>query len=230
MEAERARTAALTERTRIARDLHDVLAHSLGALTLQLEAAEALAASGRHDEALVRVTRSRELAGAGLREAREAVAALRDSGGSLLARTGELAEIHRRSGGSVTLTVTVDGEPWEDESADPRPMSDASQHAAVLAVQEMLTNARRYAPGRAVALALRFGGENLVVTCTNDHAGAMAGELGSGNGLRGMQERCGAVGGSALMRQMAAGRVTVCANVPLQAAAAGTAGPEAVGA
>ena len=79
---EHARAAALDERTRIARELHDVLAHSLGALGVQLEVAEALLAErasveGAVDAALERVRRSRRLAADGLVEARAAVTALR---------------------------------------------------------------------------------------------------------------------------------------------------------
>ncbi|NBH05652.1 histidine kinase, partial [Amycolatopsis sp. SID8362] len=77
-QAEHARAAALDERTRIARELHDVLAHSLGALGVQLELAEALLAEKSDvDGALRSVKRSRRLAADGLAEARDAVAALR---------------------------------------------------------------------------------------------------------------------------------------------------------
>jgi DNA-binding NarL/FixJ family response regulator len=72
-QAERARAAALDERTRIARELHDVLAHSLGALGVQLELATALLESGDSGEALERVRRARRLAADGLDEARAAV-------------------------------------------------------------------------------------------------------------------------------------------------------------
>lgn len=76
---ERATTAALAERARIARDLHDVLAHSLGALTLQLDAAAALAQARRWDELEARIDRARGLAADGLAESRRAVAALRET-------------------------------------------------------------------------------------------------------------------------------------------------------
>src|SRR6185312_3428342 len=75
---ERARTAALAERSRIARDIHDVLAHSLGGLVLQLDAVDALLESGKTAEAAGRVKAARGLAADGLDEARRAVDALRD--------------------------------------------------------------------------------------------------------------------------------------------------------
>ena len=77
-EQERAELAALNERSRIARDIHDVLAHSLGGLVLQLDAVDALLDAGQVGEAAGRVRAARRLAGEGLDEARRAVDALRD--------------------------------------------------------------------------------------------------------------------------------------------------------
>ena len=95
-QSEHARAAALEERGRIARDLHDVLAHSLGALSVQLEVAEALLAErGDAEGALDRVRRSRRLAVQGLVEARNAVAALRATGADL---PQALAAAERREG------------------------------------------------------------------------------------------------------------------------------------
>jgi len=74
---EHSRAAALDERARIAREMHDVLAHSLGALTVQLDVAEALLEKGSAEQAVERVRRANRLARDGLAEARDAVAALR---------------------------------------------------------------------------------------------------------------------------------------------------------
>lgn len=98
-QSEQARAAALDERGRIARELHDVLAHSLGALSVQLELAEALLEE-RNDTAgaLDRVRRSRRLAVQGLVEARNAVAALRASEVPALPEALEvLAEQHEKT-------------------------------------------------------------------------------------------------------------------------------------
>ncbi|WP_203963812.1 sensor histidine kinase [Actinocatenispora thailandica] len=73
-----ARSATLAERSRIAREIHDVLAHSLAALAVQLEAADALLGAGREGEAREVVRTSRRLAREGLAETKQAVLALRE--------------------------------------------------------------------------------------------------------------------------------------------------------
>lgn len=77
-EREAQRSALLAEKSRAARDVHDVLAHSLGGLVLQLDAVEALLEAGRVDDATARAGDARRLAVDGLAEARRAVAALRE--------------------------------------------------------------------------------------------------------------------------------------------------------
>ncbi len=102
---ERATTAALAERARIARDLHDVLAHSLGALTLQLDAAAALAQARRWEGLDARIDRARGLAADGLAESRRAVATLRERPRQdLLDGVAEPPRAHRDSGAEV-LTI-----------------------------------------------------------------------------------------------------------------------------
>jgi signal transduction histidine kinase len=103
VQRERAENAALVERTRIARDLHDVLAHSLGALTLQLDAAVALAEAGRYDELETRLRRARGLAADGLAESRDAVSALRETPREVLGGIEDAAAAHCESGGEVHL-------------------------------------------------------------------------------------------------------------------------------
>ncbi|SDY55318.1 histidine kinase [Herbiconiux ginsengi] len=75
---EMARATVLASRQQVARDIHDVLAHSLGGLVIQLDAVDALLEAGRTDDAAGRVRDARELAVSGLTEARRAVDALRD--------------------------------------------------------------------------------------------------------------------------------------------------------
>ena len=76
--AAHAESAALAERGRVARDMHDVLAHSLSALALQLEGARLLARDrGADPEVVAAIERAHHLAAGGLAEARQAIAALR---------------------------------------------------------------------------------------------------------------------------------------------------------
>lgn len=191
LQRERATTAALTERARIARDLHDVLAHSLGALTLQLDAAAALAQARRWGELETRIDRARGLAADGLAESRRAVAALREAPQQdLLEGIRELLRAHRDSGGEVRATLpegrdealsegrvgavpsghdgTLPGGPGGTMPGGPDGavlgrqagalgrLSPSGTEALLRAVQEMLTNARRHAPGRPVTLEVRI--------------------------------------------------------------------------
>ncbi|TDD62144.1 sensor histidine kinase [Kribbella antibiotica] len=182
-QSEQARAAALDERGRIARDLHDVLAHSLGALSVQLEVAEALLSERRDvDGALERVRRSRRLAVQGLDEARNAVAALRaDEVPDLPQALATLAQQHEADH-SASVHLNIAGAPTK---------LDSGIIVALLnAAREALTNAAKHAPGQAVALTLSYGGS---VRLEVRNAGPTSGE---GFGLTGMRERLALVDGT----------------------------------
>jgi signal transduction histidine kinase len=174
-------------RVAIARDLHDVLAHTLGGLVIQLDAAEALLDAGDVDAARGRVTGARALAGDGLGEARRAVAALRSPAptaerdvapAELDATLADLVAAHRALGGEADLTV--------DGIA--APLSTAQATAIERALQEALSNARRHAPGRPVEASLHWGDGLVRLTVANQAAGAGV-SPGGGYGLVGMRER-----------------------------------------
>ncbi len=194
---ERARSAALAERSRIARDIHDVLAHSLGGLVLQLDAIDALLDSGKTDDAHARVTAARGLAASGLDEARRAVDALRDpeTSADLAGAIEDLVVTHRSLGGAAVLTVT--GTPGE--------LSPDAAGALRRAAQEVLSNARRHAPGCATDLVLAWTPDAATLTATTPLAAGAPGSgsggsgsgLGGGRGLPGLRERVDAVHGSA---------------------------------
>ncbi|MFD3399778.1 sensor histidine kinase [Kribbella sp. NPDC058693] len=182
-QSEHARAATLEERGRIARDLHDVLAHSLGALSVQLEVAEALLDErGDTEGALERVRRSRRLAVQGLTEARNAVAALRaDAVPDLDQAVAALAEQHENDHGTA-VRLSVTGVVARTESG--------VTVALLNAAREALTNAARHAPGQPVELVLAYSdGVRLSVR----NKGATTGE---GFGLAGMRERLALVGGT----------------------------------
>ncbi|MEV6769102.1 histidine kinase [Nocardia sp. NPDC051030] len=186
--AERDRAAALAERGRIARDMHDVLAHTLGGLVLQLDAADALLEAGQVDRAAERVKGSHALAVSGLAEARRVVGALRAESFDLTAELRRLAEEHRSAGGQLEVRSDVDPEVSNEQAAV----------AIARAVQESLTNARKHAPGQPVTLALRGDADMIQVQVSNPltaHRVSLAAS-GSGAGLLGMRERITAVGGT----------------------------------
>lgn len=186
-------------RMTIARDLHDVLAHTLGGLAIQLDAVDALLEAGQLDAAHERAVAARALAGAGLAEARRAVAALRDpdlpsdevvTGRGVTDAVGELAAAHRALGGEVELTI--DGAPI--------PVPSAVAAALERAAQEALSNARRHAPGIPVALSLVYEDDAVRLRVSNallPPASAHRSTEGSGYGIQGMTERFAALGGSA---------------------------------
>jgi signal transduction histidine kinase len=188
---ERAQVAALSERSRIARDLHDVLAHSLGGLVIQLEAVDALLESGRAAEARDRVRAARTLAVSGLHEAKQAVTALREPAEPLSAVVAGLAAAHRAIGGQVTVRG----------DADRGVLTGAGRTAVRRAVQELLSNARRHAPGAMTTLDLDWAGDMLTVTAsTPAGTGRPAPSPGGGHGLDGMRERAGEAGGTMTVR------------------------------
>lgn len=186
-EAASRRAAALDERTRIAREIHDVLAHALGGLTVQLEAAELLLAErGDVDAALERIRGCRRTAREGLEEARRAVAALRTDTSPLPQSLAELVDSHCEHGNRGELTV----------EGGERTLSPETSLALMRTVQEALTNARRHAPGSAVRVRLIYDDTSTSVTVTNDSAAAAPSAAGTGGyGLTGMRERLELAGG-----------------------------------
>ena len=200
-----AQAAALQERGRIARDLHDVLAHSLAGLSVQLQATRTVAArEGVTAAVLDPLDRAAELAREGLGEARAVVGALRDPTGLGVAEIDSLVE--RQPGGA---RLTTRGTPVAVDAA--------TGHAAYRAAQEALTNAARYAPGADVTVTLDYSGTALVI-CIDD-TGLPAGRdpvasQGSGLGLVGMSERLAAVGGTVTAGPRPSGGWQVRVEVP----------------
>ncbi len=205
MAQEHARSAALAERSRIARDLHDVLAQSLGGLVLQLDAVEALLEAGRATEANARVRAARGLAGEGLEEARRAVDALRepDEAADLPRAIEELVDLHRSLGGMAELTVT----------GTPGPVRAESAGALRRAAQEALSNARRHAPGVRTDLVLGFEPDTAALAARTPPSDHPSGGGGAGRGLAGLRERASAAGGEASWR-LADGGFVVDVRVP----------------
>ncbi|WP_316743552.1 histidine kinase [Streptomyces sp. MK7] len=182
--AAEAESAALAERARIAREIHDVLAHSLSAQLVHLEAARLLVERGAdREQILERVVAARGMARDGLVETRQALSALR---GDLTPLEDFLSELVGVSGGAE---VTVSGER--------RPLPAEASQAVRRVAQEALTNVRKHAPGAKVRIRLDYG-EHQVMLDVRD-SGGKPGELaaaGGGYGLLGMRERAELLGGS----------------------------------
>jgi signal transduction histidine kinase len=186
------RAAAVAERGRIAADLHDVLAHALSGLAVQLEGARMLATREDASPALREtIERSGRLAREGLIEARRAVGALRGDDLPGPDRLSALVEDLRRDLG-VDATLRVEG--------TPRPLTADAGLALYRGAQEALTNVARHAPGAHATVLLRYEPERTTLTVTNLKGSdpLISGGDGGGFGLAGMRDRVTAAGGRAV--------------------------------
>lgn len=200
MREEQARIDLLASRQQIAHDIHDVLAHSLGGLVIQLDAVDALLESGDTAAARGRVADARALAADGLGDARRAVAALRESGDEvrpvvdasvLIVAIEALLDAHRALGGAVEFV----------ENGERRSLGGPLELALRRALQEGLTNARRHAPGEPVTASLAWSARGVSLVVSNPvsaESSESAEFIGGGNGLAGMRARFAQLaGGSA---------------------------------
>ena len=177
------RAAALDERARIAREIHDILAHTLSALAVQLEGTRLLVEQRPGDPAaLSALERAGGLARDGLEETKRAVGALR---GDALPGPEELprraADFERDTG--VPCRLSVAGEPVA--------LSPEARLALYRTAQEALTNVRKHANALAVAIRLRYDTREAELTVENQGAPRprLAPMTGGGHGLEGMRER-----------------------------------------
>ena len=205
--------AAYEERGRIARELHDILAHSLSGLVIQIEGTRLLAdredASAELREGL---DRAGELARLGLAEAKHAVGVLRDRSLPSAADLSPLVESFRRDFG-LDAELRVEGAP--------RALPPETGLALYRAAQEALTNASRHAPGAGAEVVLRYEPETVYLRIENGEppGGRTTGQrglgrAGGGKGLVGIRERVHAVGGSVDAGPTVAG-YSVAISIPL---------------
>jgi signal transduction histidine kinase len=206
--AAREEAAVLGERQRLARELHDVLAHTLSGLAVQLEGARLLAERTGADPRLAeQVTNAQRLAKEGMLSAKRAVATLRGEQLPGPAQLPELVEQTRLTGLPVSLTVT----------GHPRPLPGESGLAVYRVVQEALTNAAKYAGrGASAAVTLTWAEATLaaeVIDAGGDRTDA--GLPSGGYGLAGLAERAALAGGRLDAGPTADGwRVTLCMPIP----------------
>jgi signal transduction histidine kinase len=187
---ERARTVALDERARVAREIHDVLAHSLAALSVQLETADALLESGRTAQAHKSVLRAGQLAKEGIAEARRAIAALRGDMLPLPQLLGTLTTSYQEDL-DAQVTVRIVGEPRELRA-------DVSL-TLYRTAQEAITNVRKHAPGAPIDVSLAYAPAEVALAVTNGASVQSDRPLsgaGGGYGLTGLRERAELAGGT----------------------------------
>ena len=194
LRAEQRRADVLDERARIAREIHDVLAHSLGALGIQIQAAKAMLTDHRDvDRAVEALATAQRMAADGLTETRRAVHALRVDTLPLGAELAGIADTHRQRY-HVPVTFETGG--------TPRPLPPDASLALLRTAQEALVNAAKHASGQQVAVRLDYGEAAVRLSVVNHLSGSRPGIRGPGStggyGLTGMQERLRLLNGTLL--------------------------------
>ncbi|MEU0355397.1 sensor histidine kinase [Streptomyces cyaneofuscatus] len=210
-----AREARLLERNRIAHDMHDSLGHQLALISVHAGALQVdPALTGNQREAVV-ILRGASVTA--MAELRAAVGVLHDEAEYRGQQSEQQYQGYQRQsvGDGVPVsyaprtTAAIDGLVESsrgagtavslDRSGVRRPLAPAADHEAYRIVQEGLTNAHKHAPGAPIRLALRYEPDSLVVEVTNGPvpggAPEVPPEISGGQGLKGLRERVGRVGG-----------------------------------
>ena len=189
--AAHAQAAALAERQRLAREMHDVLAHSLSGLVLTLEGARLRAARGGADPDVGNaINRAHRLAKTGLEEARRAIGMLHDDALPGPDRLADLAaEFQADTGVPCSVTVTGDSQ---------RDLGTEGRLTFYRVTQEALTNIRKHAHADHVQVCLTYEPSGTTLTIQNFDSGRerTAPDDGTGYGLTGMRERAELLGGT----------------------------------
>jgi signal transduction histidine kinase len=204
------RRRADEERLRIARELHDVLAHSISVINVQAGVGLALLDSDP-DQARTALTTIKSASKEALGEVRQVLDTLRSPGGAAprapapgLARLPELAVQAADAG--LTVETRTEGAP--------SPLPPGADLAAFRIVQEALTNTVRHSGSRTARVRLRYAADELQLQIDDDGPATGEGTVG-GNGLVGMRERAAAFGGTVTAGPRDDGGFRVTARLPL---------------
>ncbi|MFJ5548761.1 sensor histidine kinase [Streptomyces sp. NPDC093225] len=219
-QAERARREVAAERGRIARELHDVVAHHMAVISVQSSLAwyviDSDAATAR--TALATITGT---SGEALEELRRVLALLRTDEADAaplapvpgLDRLDDMLARVRAGGAEVDLRVV----------GRPRPLAPGTGLCVYRVTQEALTNVLKHAPGARTTVELTYGRREVTVRITDDGKGAIPANLppGSGHGLIGMRERAKLYGGTISIGPRREGGFAVSLTLPTAARAPG---------
>lgn len=203
--------AVMEERARIARDLHDVVAHHVSAIAVQAESAR-LTTEGLPDEGKAHLEAIGNTARDALGKMRRLLGVLREDAQREperdpqpgLARLDELVDTARSAGTPVRLTL----------EGRVNALPPGVDLCAYRILQEALTNARRHAPGAAVDIELEYGPDALRLR-VRDHGSAQLSPDADGHGLLGMRERAIMVGGTLTVGPAEGGGFAVDAVLPI---------------
>jgi signal transduction histidine kinase len=197
------------ERLRIAREVHDVVAHSLSVITVQAGVGLELL-DADPEQARAALTAVRDTGRQALGEVRQVLDALRDPGAAPRAPApglDRLPELVRHAGAAGLRVTTTSG-------GTARPLPPAADLAAFRVVQEALTNVVRHSAARAATVRLDHR-PGLLHVRVDDDGPPLAPSAGPGNGLTGMRERAAALGGTVEAGPRPGGGFRVDAVLPL---------------
>ncbi|MGW6378773.1 sensor histidine kinase [Rhodococcus sp. NPDC055112] len=211
--ARRAEQAASDERRRIAREVHDVIAHSLSITLLHLTGARRALQEDRDvDEAIDALTDAERLGRQAMADIRQTVGLL-DTGPARVAPEPDITDIPELVADFVRAGVHVK----YDLSGSPEAVSAATGLGLYRITQESLANVVKHAPGETAKVRLRVADDAVAVSIVNGTHRAPRREPGDGSGLRGMRQRAELLGGSLVAGPDAHGW-SVRAEFPLGAA------------
>lgn len=202
---------ATQARLSIARELHDVLAHSLSMINVQSSVALELLDDhpDRAGPALVAIKAASRQA---ISDVHSLVTALRAETGQPTAPTPGIADLDGLVGSAratgLTVTTAVQGEP--------RPLPSVIDVAAARIVQESLTNVVRHSTAENAEVTVTYGATRLTIAVDNDGRPLNASPSSGGSGITGMRERAKALGGDLSARRLPGGGFSVQASLPIE--------------
>jgi signal transduction histidine kinase len=206
--------AAAQERARIARDMHDILAHAVSLMVVQAEAGPVVVRSdpARAEAAFDTIATAGRDA---MTQLRRILGVLQQEQGSAPQRLPQpgldaLSGLVRRVGESTGLRVQL------RVTGDPRPLPPDTEVAAYRIAQEALTNTVRHAYASSATVALDWGENEVTLAVTDDGRGP-SGPVGGGHGLIGIRERAAACGGEAVTGAGPDGGFGVVVRLPVAA-------------
>lgn len=189
--------ATMVERERIARDLHDILGHTLSSIILKADLAEKLLARQHSDAAQQQLSELSQIARDALSQVRQSVSGYKHQG--LAAEVTKLLSRLRDAGFQAVLKGDI-------------PQLDARRETAlILALTELVTNVIRHSKGDSCSLSFVQQGNEFSI-CLSDNGQAI--EIKEGNGIAGLRERLAAIGASLALQQHDG--VTARIQLPLQ--------------
>jgi signal transduction histidine kinase len=212
-----ARRRVTEERVRIARDLHDVVAHHITLVNAQAGVAHHLMRTSP-DQAYEALAHIKDNSRAALDELRATVGLLRqpdDAPGSR-APIPRLADLDTLIGGFRTSGLPV----HLTRTGTSSPLAPATELTAYRIIQEALTNTHKHASAAEAAVTLDYGQHSLRIAVTDDGRPGAPKGAGTGHGLIGMRERAAAIGGTVFAGPRPGGGFQVVAELPLSLAPA----------